>query len=230
MKIGIFGDVHGNIYAFEKAWRSLIAETCDLYCFVGDICGYYYYQNEIIDILKNEKNLYCVAGNHDDIFLKMLDDPKLEKEYSEAYGNSSRLLKKYITEENISFLRALPKVNVLDDFNIGMFHGSPWNYLEEYVYPQDCLDRFSRLPYRFVILGHTHYPMDRKIGRLRIINPGSIGQPRDYNSASYAIIDIDSDLVEFKRVQYDNMLMVRDVMKRREKNSYLYKILQRKER
>jgi len=68
MKIGIFADIHGNIYAFENVWKELKKETCDHYLFLGDICGYYYYQNEIIEIIRSMKNLISIIGNHDDIF------------------------------------------------------------------------------------------------------------------------------------------------------------------
>ncbi len=228
MKIGIFADIHGNIYAFEEMLKSLKKESVELYVFCGDICGYYYYQNEIIDILREMDNLICVAGNHDRMFLRILHDKAFSDEYRTLYGKSSCLLKENIKKENLDFLENMPGRYVLDDYEIAIFHGSPWDYLDEYVYPTDSLKRFGELPYKYTLLGHTHYPMNRSINGVRVINPGSCGQPRDYRDLSYAILDLQQKLVEFKRVQYDADSMIKDVLKHNEENSYLVTVLQRR--
>lgn len=232
MKIGIFADIHGNIYAFKEIYKSLIKAKLDLNIFCGDICGYYYYQNEVIGILKEMKNLICIAGNHDEMFLRMLEEPAeeptLENEYESRYGKSNRILKETIKKDNLDFLRKLPEEYYLKNFKLAVFHGSPWNHLDEYIYPGDSLDRFNELPYRFIFLGHTHYPMDRTINHIRIINPGSSGQPRDNNQPSFAVFDLESGEIEFKHIQYDSDLIVRDIIRRREKNPYLIEVLKRK--
>lgn len=226
MKLGIFSDIHGNIYAFEKIWKRLKKESCDLYFFLGDICGYYY-QNEVIEILKDIKNLMSVMGNHDDMFLKAIEDDKIEKDYVKTYGKSCRILKKEIKSDNLKFLKNLPHKIIIDEYKMAIFHGSPWDYLDEYIYPTSSLERFYSLPYRFVLLGHTHYPMNIKARGVRIINPGSCGQPRDYNQPSYAMLELKSGVVEFKRVQYNTGLMIKDILKYKEKNFYLTEILKR---
>ncbi|MBU0604981.1 MAG: metallophosphatase family protein [Candidatus Omnitrophica bacterium] len=227
MKIAVFADIHGNIYAFEKVVAALRRESCDLYCFAGDICGYYYYQNDIIDIMRGMTGLLCVAGNHDDAFLNILKASRIEKSYADRYGASSSLLKKTITDGNIEYLKAMPNKRIIKNEGIGMFHGSPWNCLNGYVYPTDEVDRFAPLHYRFIILGHTHYPMVRKIENVCIVNPGSCGQPRDYNMPSYAVIDTKTGEISIKRVSYDHRKMVKDVMDRKEKYQYLVEVLKR---
>lgn len=228
MKIGIFADVHGNIYAFEKMLKSLKKESVELYVFCGDICGYYYYQNEIIDILRGMNNLICVAGNHDRMFLRILHDKAFSEEYRTLYGKSSCLLKENIKKENLEFLENMPDRYVLDDHGIAIFHGSPWDNLNGYVYPTDSLKRFEELPYKYILLGHTHYPMSRSLKSVNIINPGSCGQSRDYRDLSYAILDLQQEGVEFKRTQYDVDSMIKDVRKHNEENSYLVTVLQRR--
>ena len=106
MKIGIFSDIHGNIYAFEKVISSIRKNKPDLYVFCGDICGYYYYQNEIIEMLRSLDNLICVRGNHDEFFLEMLNDSSVEERYNRQYGKSKSctLLKKRIAKTNLQFL------------------------------------------------------------------------------------------------------------------------------
>jgi predicted phosphodiesterase len=83
-------------------------------------------------------------------------------------------------------------------------HASPWDE-ETYLYPDS-----NRLPdvrlarNEYLLLGHTHHPMQRAAGEGYVINPGSVGQPRDYNpAASYAIWDVESGAVEHRRAAYD---------------------------
>ena len=228
MRIGIFADIHGNIYAFDKILESLKVEGVDLYIFCGDVCGYYYYQNEVIEILRGMKNLVCVAGNHDRMFLSMRQNDTLDSEYKTRYGKSCCLLKGNIKKENLQFIETLPDKYVFDDCQMAVFHGSPWDNLNEYVYPTDSLARFKELPYDYILLGHTHYSMDRSVKHVRIINPGSCGQPRDYSDPSYAILDLKRETVEFRRVQYDSDLMIRDVLRHKEENPYLIKVLKKR--
>ena len=70
--------------------------------------------------------------------------------------------------------------------------------------------------------------MDKTIGNVRIVNPGACGQPRDFNSASYAVVNLENSKVDFKRVDYDTDSLIRDIKRRSEKNSYLTEVLLRK--
>lgn len=227
MRIGVFADVHGNIYAFEKVFASLKQEGADLYVFCGDICGYYYYQNEVVEILQSMNRLVCVAGNHDRMFLRTLQDDDFSREYEKKYGRSCSLLAENITEKNLEFIKDMPDKHVFDDYSMAVFHGSPWDNLNEYVYPDSPLGKFIELPYSYILLGHTHYPMDRSVGRVRVVNPGSCGQPRDYRDCSYAIVDIKRQEVEFRRVQYNVDSLIKDVQRNKEENSHLTEVLER---
>ena len=230
MKIGIFSDVHGNIYAFERVWEALKAEACDLYIFLGDICGYYYHQNEVIEMLKKTKGMIAVLGNHDDLFLKMSESEGMRKSYAERYGSSCALLMSSIKEDNLSFLKGLPRSHVLDEYNLCAFHGSPWDSLNGYVYPAESLDRFEGLKFRFVLLGHTHHCMDRKAGNVRVINPGSCGQPRDEWHPSYATLNPESGDVKIRRVEYNRDWLMKEVMRRDEGRRYLIDVLTREKK
>lgn len=228
MKIGIISDIHGNIYAFEKVWNALKKELCDIYFCLGDICGYYFNQNEIIEVLKEEKNLISILGNHDHIFLRMLKDAHIEEEYTKEHGKSCKLLKETIEADNLNYLEGLPQEKIIDEYKIALFHGNPWDHLNGYSYPTDSLSRYQGLPHNLILLGHTHYPMDKTIGNVRIVNPGACGQPRDFNSASYAVVNLENSKVDFKRVDYDTDSLIRDIKRRSEKNSYLTEVLLRK--
>jgi predicted phosphodiesterase len=227
MKIGIFSDVHGNLYAFESIYNELKKEGCDLHLFLGDVCGYYFGQNEVIDMLREIPNLEALAGNHDIMFLKSREDKNLLKAYTERYGLSFELLASTISPENLDFLRRLPKEFHLGRYGLAGFHGSPWSYLEEYVYPDSPTERFDTLEYDIVFLGHTHWAMDMIRERIRIVNPGSAGQPRDGGWPSYAVYDAGNKKLEVKRVNYNVNALIADIKSRKDTNPYLIDVLKR---
>lgn len=228
MKIGIFSDIHGNIYALESVWGELKKERCDGYYFLGDVCGYYYHHNEVIEVLRSIKNLVSIAGNHDRIFLKLLEGVAGEKEYAEKYGRSFTLFKENLKEENLMFLKGLPQEYTDESLQVALFHGSPWDSLNEYIYPTTSISRFKELPYRFVLLGHTHYAMDRSTNDVRVINPGSCGQPRDGSDPTYATVDLETGDVSIKKVKYDRRSLVEDVMKHDKDNMNMMRVLTKK--
>jgi predicted phosphodiesterase len=89
-----------------------------------------------------------------------------------------------------------------------MTHGSPKDPLEEYIFPDSpdyvFLDFFNYVKSDVVIIGHTHIPFVKKINGKMVINPGSVGQPRDGDPrASYAVFNTDTRKVEIRRVSYN---------------------------
>lgn len=228
MRIGIFSDAHGNIYAFDKVWEHLEREACDAHCFLGDICGYYYFQNEVVDFFRAHKDIICLGGNHDEMFLRGLEDAQAAKDYLKRYGKANELLAKNIKPSTLDFLKGLSPAHIWEEENIALYHGSPAAPWDQYIYPTTPIDQFAGLPYKYVLLGHTHHPMDRSAGVVRIINPGSCGQPRDYNWASYAVLDTQKNTVAFRRVEYDRASLIRDVESHNENSAYLIDVLNRK--
>src|ERR1700679_390114 len=95
MKICIFGDIHGNFSAFEAALPQIRGEGADLNICLGDICGYYFDEDRIIDSLRQLPSLVVLRGNHDDLFLKVArGDDSLKDSYSERYGPALELFLK----------------------------------------------------------------------------------------------------------------------------------------
>lgn len=227
MRIGLFSDVHGNAHAFEKVLERLRAAALDQYIFCGALCGYYYDQNAVVDMLESLNNLVGVRGNHDQLFLESLEDERKLASYTETYGGSLRDLRGKVTPKTLSFLRGLADRYVDPDLGLAVFHGSPWDVQDEYVYPTDPVDRFAELPYRYVVLGHTHYAMLRRANRVLVINPGSCGQPRDSGPPSYAVLDTDTGAVDVERVPYDPKPLIARVRRRTERNAYLTQALER---
>lgn len=227
MKIGIFSDIHGNLHAFENIHRELKKEKCDMHLFLGDLCGYYYRQEEIIEMLAEIPYLETTAGNHDDLFLKSLGDEHVMKSYTERHGLSFRFLSETISSFHLDFLSAMPKEFHLEEYGIAAFHGSPWDPLREYIYPDSPMERFAGLPFKVVFLGHTHRPLDIRLQDTRVINPGSAGQPRNGDWPSYALYNTGTDKLEIKQVPYDVNPLVHEIKRRKDHNAYLVQVLHR---
>jgi putative phosphoesterase len=199
MKIGLISDIHSNIYALKSVLNRL--HGMDLILCAGDITGYYPFVNEVFEEL-NSHHVIFIKGNHDAYLcgdeIKDLGPIKLK---------SFEYTKDRITDTNFQQLRDIPVEQKLDidGMQFVMFHGSPWNKLEEYIYPDYLnFNKFNHIDADVIILGHTHYPMIKQIGLKLIINPGSCGQPRDYDPrASFVVLDTLTKKAKLERVQYD---------------------------
>lgn len=230
MRVAIFSDVHGNIYSFKRILDSMKKNNIECYIYCGDICGYYYYQNEIIELFQEINNLICILGNHDQNFVNLLDNKEALLSYDvNKYGSSNYMLLESITCKNKAYIKTFNfnYEGVIDNKKIGVFHGSPFNYLEEYIYPTDKFEKFEKLDYDIIFLGHTHYSMCKKLNNTIIVNPGSCGQPRNGRLPSYAIWDTNTDEIEFKYIDYDFTKLINDVKKYDKSNKYLIDILYR---
>jgi predicted phosphodiesterase len=206
----------------------IIAEKADLNIFLGDLCGYYFDQGQIYEMLLSVPNLISLLGNHDWIFSKIVKgDGDLRKNYLRKYGYSLEYLLEENNQKLISWLSDLPDSYIHDDSGLAFYHGSPWDFLEGYVYPDSPLEQFLNYPASIFILGHTHYPMARAINDKLIVNPGSLGQPRNGGWPTYATIDYPSKKVIFREISYDNTDLIRQIDKLDGNNEYLKRILYR---
>ena len=222
MKIGIISDIHSNVYALRSVLKMLT--DMDLIVCAGDITGYYPFVNEVFEDL-DKHNVIFIKGNHD----AHLCGVKL-KDLRPIEPKSFEYTKNHISSTNLDKLRKAPLQQELS-FNgskVVMFHGSPWDKLEEYIYPDyPDFDRFREIGADVIILGHTHYPMIKQIAEKLIINPGSCGQPRDYDPrASFSILDTLTKEVRIERVQYD-IEKVCEAVRKLGFNSKLSEILKR---
>ena len=194
MKFCIFSDVHGNDAALEAM---LAAEEgqCDTFVFAGDIFGYFYGQEAIIDRMMDMNNLIAVRGNHEQYYLSRADREALTDRYGSSYMT-------VLDERRRQFLERLP---VSAEAEAGgkkllVLHGDPEDPLEGRVYPDTAPDTIRSTRCDYLILGHTHYRMARSVGSCLIINPGSLGQPRDGNGCSYCVLDTTDDSYVFRTV------------------------------
>ena len=180
-------------------------------------------------MLQTIPNLIALKGNHDEIFLRIIinKDEGFRQAYIKKYGKSMENLLGEDTEELHQWLSGLPESYIHANTGLAFYHGSPWNYLDGYVYPDSPLEKFLDYPSSLFVLGHTHYPMVRTIYDKFIVNPGSLGQPRNGGLPTYAIIDCSSKKVIFREISYDKTDLIRQIDKLDGNNEYLKKILYR---
>jgi len=215
MRYALFSDIHGNFYAFEAMMNKLASKNIEGYLFCGDLTGYYYQAAKIVKIIKQLPNFYAVRGNHDQFFLE----------------TSINSIKQHTAEdiEVVEYIKSLPEVIAMKigNFNISMLHGSPKSPLSGRIYPNTVLN-IEPLPYDFLFIGHTHYQMIRlHAEKCRIINPGSLGQPRDGKGFSYCIVDFITGEVEYNCVNFDLSLLVTEIAEKDPENPYLFNVLKR---
>lgn len=201
LKIALLADAHANSVALEAVLRDIERQEIRYSIFAGDAVGYYPYVNEVCNMLRNHVDL-CIKGNHDAFVTGRLHAAEGKRK---AYALDYTL--KEISRENMAWLTDLPEFLEIEIEGkvFRIYHGSPWDHLEEYIYPDyGFFERFDTIRADYVILGHTHHPMHSHMGRKIIINPGSCGQPRDYDPrVSYALLEIQSGDVTIRRVPYD---------------------------
>lgn len=203
MRILVISDLHANLAALEAA----VQERFDRLICLGDLVSYGPAPNEVIRFVRDQA-FTTVRGNHDhaialDVDCQCSPSNKALAEATLAYHRN------LLDSESLDWLRALP-ISAdfkLDGYRFAAFHGTPRDPLYGYAITPDLPDDQLReeidgIRADFILLGHTHLPMVRGIGSRVVVNPGSVGQPRDGTpQASYAIIE--DGIVELKRAEYD---------------------------
>jgi putative phosphoesterase len=198
MRILVLADIHAN-------WPALraIEESFDVCLVLGDIVDYGLQPTPCIDWVR-ERATHAVRGNHDH---GVAQGVKIAGRSGFKYLTG---VTRQITQERISavdrrFLGSLPitKRVTIENTKFLLVHATPRDPLDEYTIPD--VDFWSRrladVDASVVCVGHTHHPYVLEVGDKLVINPGSVGQPRDGDPrASYAIIE--DQRVELKRIPY----------------------------
>ena len=229
MRVCVLADIHGNAAPLAAAREGIVAERADVNLFLGDLCGYYYDQGETLEILRSLPNLVAIRGNHDAMFLRILDgDDELRRSYCQQFGLSmEHLLASDAVESVAAWLNSLPTSWSQAGIDVAAFHGSPWEPLDGYVYPDSPLERFAECEGGVIFLGHTHHPMVRSLGDKLIVNPGSLGQPRQGGWPTYAVVDLQTREVSLRPVEYDVAALRARIREAGDRNPYLQAVLER---
>lgn len=231
MRIGLTSDIHGNSPALKAVLPALLDEVDEI-MFLGDLCGYYPFVDECV-ALWDESRIFGIRGNHDQVLLDCLQNrTQPSADYRARYGSALTRTLQGLSSACLSLLQSLPvwRTVTRNGVALALYHGAPWDPLEGRVYPDyDNWDRFSDVPGDVILLGHTHYPLVKRYRDKLIVNPGSVGQPRDRSSlASFAILDLASGTVEHRRMLFDSRRIIEDSKKYDPGLSYLVDVLTRR--
>jgi putative phosphoesterase len=186
--VGLISDVHANSVALSAVLEDMPA--VDALVHAGDVIGYGPSPNECIELLQ-EYEARSVRGNHDEA---VFDGP--------VYDTGDEYAQRTLTPENREWLANCPAEMTLFDEQLKIIHGNPDERFR-YTYPAEfraeLLDGEDAL-----VLGHTHKQAKAEFGDGVIVNPGSVGQPRDGDDrAAYAVLDLEVGSVTLARVPYD---------------------------
>lgn len=188
MLLGIIADIHSNLPALQAVLEKL--QKVEKIICLGDLVGYGAFPNEVIELLK-EENVVCIMGNHD--WATLTGDLSWFNIYAQKAIEFTRAV---IKPENLAFLSKLPKRIELE--NMLFVHGSPRNELFEYIHPWDA--EFYSIKNKLLVVGHSHIQFFKN----GVLNPGSVGQPRDKNpDAAFAIINTETRQIKLLRAKYD---------------------------
>jgi len=227
-RIALLSDIHGNLEALIATLRSVAASSPDLVICLGDVVGYGPDPVQCVEIIQQACNA-VVVGNHDEAVLFDEDPPG----FNEAATASIQFCRSRLSEEHMRTITSWP---LRDDMaELALTHGSFGRRRYTYVTtPRVAMDAFTGFVGHFGALGHTHIPAvyvqpvdgaevrwvqppAEAVLRLPpeariIVNPGSIGQPRDGNpDASWGLLDTDERTFQVRRVPYDVDLVQRKI-------------------
>lgn len=218
MRYGIVSDIHSNVEALHAALKELDQLGIEQLLCLGDIVGYGPNPNECCDELRRRQCI-AIAGNH--------DEAAVSAEEPEAFNSLARQAiawtQAQLSPENRAYLDHLPREHDFEHFSI--VHGAPVFHFDYILNVTDAQSAFTHVTAPLTFIGHTHIAevfFQDAAGRAYhlklanggkidiiaacryIINPGSVGQPRDHNpQASFALYDEEQHLVEVRRVGYD---------------------------
>ncbi len=222
-RIGVLSDIHGNLEALEATLQALEQDDVDHLIQLGDLVGYNANPSECLELARR-RGIRGVAGNHDLAIL----DPQIAQDFNVLAHQAIQYSAGQLTEEDRRYLEALPAtVTMLDRY---LFcHGTPENASSYILHVFQARRMFNLLQkwhasVHTCFFGHTHlqrvWIQDQR-GKVStpnstpgvlelhhemryLVNPGSVGQPRQGDSrAHYLVLDVVSRTVHFRSVPYD---------------------------
>ncbi|MEM8960568.1 MAG: metallophosphoesterase family protein [Acidobacteriota bacterium] len=214
--------MHGNWDAFAAVLRRVRRQRWDVTLVLGDLVGYGAGPNQVVEAVKTlEGQVYTVRGNHDKVVAEIEDGSNFNQPaLAAAKWTTDRLM-----TANLRFVRDLPQGPITIDDEVHVCHGSPLDE-DAYVFTVfDAYEIFESYDAPLVFFGHTHIPsifvrhsdgtidvtavqgetysLQLEPGSRYLLNPGSIGQPRDHDPrAAYMSYDSETRIVRWQRIDY----------------------------
>lgn len=215
MRVAVISDVHANYHALEAVLKEIDAARVDLVWCLGDTVGYGPRPNECCDAMRDRAD-HCLVGNHDLVVLGELT----VSEFNDEAAAAAIWTKEILTPESRALLASLKPFGAVE--GVDLFHASARDPVWEYVLTEEAARatlELSSAP--LILVGHSHVALaitadDGRVaggparggskvtldGR-RLLNPGSVGQPRDGDPrAAWMLLDLEKRFAEFRRVPY----------------------------
>jgi predicted phosphodiesterase len=220
MRYFIFTDIHGNLEALLAVIKFAQKKKIDHYLFLGDMVGYGASPNEVIQKMQLIKPISVIRGNHD----KAVCDLDSVQTFNPIAASAIHWTKNNLLKKNANYLKRLKTGPMIVNDGITICHGAPFDE-DHYIFGEfDAAEAFLHIKTQICFFGHTHFPfiytekdhlvegtfitgnmIEVKIEKdvRYLINPGSVGQPRDRNTrASCAIYDAKQNKIKFFRLEY----------------------------
>jgi putative phosphoesterase len=186
--VGLLSDIHGNAVALEAVLEDI--DDVDTLVCAGDVVGYGPSPGQCIDLIR-DREIPTVEGNHDRAVVN-----------AHPYESGDRYASRTLSAEKVAWLENLPRERLLFDGRLKVVHDHPEEQ-DRYTIPA-AFDPILLGEEAVLVLGHTHIQHAEEFDDGIVVNPGSVGQPRDRDpDAAYAVVDIDAMNVDLHRVPYD---------------------------
>jgi diadenosine tetraphosphatase ApaH/serine/threonine PP2A family protein phosphatase len=217
VRVAVISDVHGNLQALEAVLVDIVREGADEVWCLGDVVGYGPHPNECCALVRERASL-CLCGNHDLAVVGGLD----VSDFSGDAAVAARWTQGVLEPGHADWLRSLQPSATREQTQL--FHGSPRDAVWDYVLTDEVAVASLRMTVAPVVLvGHSHVALalwldDGRLdggqapagtelqltGRRSLLNPGSVGQPRDGDArAAWLLVDFAGETCAFRRVDYD---------------------------
>jgi predicted phosphodiesterase len=218
MRIAVLSDIHGNVHALEAVLEEIEREDVHAVWCLGDVVGYGADPNDCCERIREQADV-VLCGNHD---MAVTGELSLE-EFSRGAAIAARWTQEVLHPDHAAWLRACKPQG--EAHGVGLYHGSPrdpvWEYILDESAVRAALDLTSA---ELVMVGHSHIPIALQLsnggslagglarggsepeltGGRWLLNPGSVGQPRDGDPrAAYLLVDLETRRSHFRRVPYD---------------------------
>ena len=196
MQIGLISDIHANLPALEAVLDDMPAVD-EIVC-GGDVVGYNPWPRACLERSK-ELATVTVQGNHD----RTVQTPQRYAANRMAEAGLE-YAKQELSGAQLEWLEALPRTATFGEDRYLLVHSHP-ERLGKYVYPREFADLRPYVDeYDGIVIGHTHIQHEVRVDDRLILNPGSVGQPRDDDPrAAYAVLDTETGETDLRRVEYD---------------------------
>jgi len=194
MQIGVISDIHGNKVALDAVLADM--PPVDALVCAGDVVGYNPWHGACVEAVR-ERSIPTVMGNHDRAVAG-----GGQFAFNSMAGAGVEHARETLTDDQAAWLADLPTTRTEFDGRVRLAHGHP-DDPDRYTYPREFSPRLLG-DEQALVLGHTHVQGHERFEDGVVLNPGSVGQPRDGDPrAAYAVLDLDDLTVAEYRVTYD---------------------------